>query len=69
MPAAAAESSSSTSDKDPNEIVCEKQTVTGSRLQVRKVCMTREQWKARKQADREGVDRHQTGACLRSAGC
>lgn len=30
--------------QDPNEVVCETQKVTGSRLSKRRVCMTRAQW-------------------------
>lgn len=29
---------------DPNQVICERQEVVGSRLQKRKVCMTRAQW-------------------------
>ena len=45
---------------NPNEIVCEKIEVIGSRLATNRVCMTRAQWAARKQRDREEVERVQT---------
>lgn len=45
---------------DPNEVVCEKQEETGSRLAVRRVCMTRSQWADRKGQDRQEIERVQT---------
>src|ERR1700752_3235891 len=30
--------------KDPNEVVCEKQEVLGSRVGSKKICMTRAEW-------------------------
>ena len=44
---------------DPNEVVCEKQEVVGSRLQKRKVCMTRAQWADLRLQDRQDVERVQ----------
>ncbi|WP_404336599.1 hypothetical protein AB2M62_19755 [Sphingomonas sp. MMS12-HWE2-04] len=54
---------------DPNEVVCKKEAVLGSRLQTRKVCMTRSEWAGQRQADRENVERSQTNTCQRQAGC
>ena len=48
---------------DPNEMVCEKQEVLGSRLAVRRVCMTRAQWADRRAQDRQTIDRSQTQLC------
>jgi hypothetical protein len=47
---------------DPNERVCEKITVTGSRLASKTVCMTRAQWEQRKRDDREAVEGAQRAA-------
>ena len=54
---------------DPNEIVCEKQEVLGSRLAAKRVCMTRAEWDQQRQADRQLIDRSQLGPCVREAGC
>jgi Ni/Co efflux regulator RcnB len=45
---------------DPNEVVCEKQMVTGSRLGSKRVCMTRSQWADQRRSDRQDIDRGQT---------
>ena len=45
---------------DPNEVVCEKQEVIGSRLATKRVCMTRSQWADQKGQDRQEIDRVQT---------
>ena len=44
---------------DPNEVVCEKQEETGSRLAVKRVCMPRYQWAERKSQDRQEIERVQ----------
>lgn len=44
---------------DPNEIVCEKQTVPGSRLATKRVCMTRAQWADLKSQDRQEIEKAQ----------
>ena len=44
---------------DPNEIVCEKQQVLGSRLQNKRVCMTRSEWADRRSEDRQDLERRQ----------
>jgi invasion protein IalB len=46
--------------RNPNEVVCEKQEVTGSRLGHRKVCMTRSQWEDARRQDRSVVEKVQT---------
>lgn len=46
--------------RDPNEIVCEKQEVLGSRLATKRVCMTRAEWAALKHQDRQDLERVQT---------
>jgi hypothetical protein len=41
--------------KDPNRIICEKVQETGSRLNVRRVCLTAQQWEDQKRRDRENL--------------
>lgn len=51
--------------KDPNEVVCEKQEVLGSRVATKKVCMTRAEWAERKRVERLEIDKAQInrGSC------
>ena len=44
---------------NPNQIVCEKSEVLGSRVAVKKVCMTRAEWADRRLQDRQEIDRVQ----------
>ena len=44
---------------DPNEVVCERQESTGSRIASRRVCMTRAQWADRQLQDRQELERVQ----------
>ena len=44
---------------DPNEIVCEKQEVIGSRLATKRVCKTRSQWATERLQNRQEIDRIQ----------
>jgi hypothetical protein len=44
---------------DLNQVVCEKQEVTGSRLQKKKVCRTRAEWAEMQRLDRQELDRTQ----------
>lgn len=44
---------------DPNEVVCEKQEETGSRLASQRVCMTRSQWAEQRRVDRQDIDKAQ----------
>ena len=46
--------------KDPNEIVCERQKVPGSRLATAKVCKTRGEWADLRNQDRMELERAQT---------
>ena len=52
---------SSTTKKraDAGDMICERVPVIGSRLAVKKVCMTRLQWQEQKTLDREFIDRVQ----------
>lgn len=45
--------------RNPNEVICEKQKVVGSRLGTRRVCMTRAQWADLQLQDRQEVERVQ----------
>jgi invasion protein IalB len=52
--------SSAAKTLDPNEVVCEKQEVIGSRLASKRICMTRSQWADQKGQDRQEVEKVQT---------
>lgn len=54
---------------DPNERICEKQSVIGSRLSSKKVCATRAEWAERQRADREVTEAAQKSVCVKQAGC
>lgn len=54
---------------DPNEVVCERQEVLGSRLNTRRVCMTRSEWAEHRRNDRAVVERSQMRGCNGSTGC
>ena len=71
LPAMAADGNDSHGRKkgDPNEVVCEKQEVLGSRLAAKRVCKTRSEWAEQRRIDRALVDRSQTSACQQKAGC
>lgn len=43
----------------PNEVVCQKQEVTGTRLGVRRVCKTRAQWADQQLQDRQEIEKVQ----------
>src|SRR5687768_11611037 len=61
-PVAAADTASAQARYDPNERICEKMIVTGSRLASKKVCMTRAQWDERRRGDRDAIERAQRAA-------
>ena len=44
---------------DMNEVVCEKEQDTGSRLMSHKVCMTRSQWAEQRRLERMDIDKAQ----------
>lgn len=46
--------------RDPNEVVCEKQEILGSRVATKKVCLTRAQWADLKIQDRQEIEKVQT---------
>jgi hypothetical protein len=45
--------------QDPNEVVCERQEVLGSRLATRRVCKTRAEWADLRLQDRQEVEKVQ----------
>jgi hypothetical protein len=63
--ALAAPATSKEREYDPEEMICERQPVLGSRLAKKKVCMTRAQWDEKRRDDRDTVDKQQLGAPLR----
>ena len=52
--------------KDPNEIVCEKQTVPGTRLATKRVCMTRAQWTELRTQDRQDLEKTQMQRAMKA---
>lgn len=59
-----------TSAGDPEEVICERKNVTGSRF-PQKVCMTRAMWEDQRQQGKEavdGVNRSALGSCVPGAG-
>jgi predicted secreted protein len=58
--APAAQAPAQASTPDPNEVICERQEVLGSRLAKRKVCHTRAEWADLKLQDRQDLERAQT---------
>lgn len=55
---------------DPNEVLCEKAEEIGTRLVVKRVCMTRAQWAEQKRASRDVIERLQTQrGCKDGSGC
>ncbi len=51
--------------KDPNQVVCEKQEVLGSRVATKKVCKTRAEWAEQRRLEKQEIDRAQVnrGSC------
>ena len=52
---------SASKDRDPNQVVCEKIEVVGSRLSNKRVCMTRAEWTEKRRLERMELDRVQVG--------
>lgn len=59
VPAAASADEKKLEPKDPNRVICEKQTVVGSRLATKKVCLTAAEWEIRRREDREALEKAQ----------
>ena len=66
VPAAAQSASKERKPADPNEVVCEKQTVVGSRLATKRICQTRAQWAEQRRLDRQDLDKAQQSRSLRA---
>lgn len=49
---------------DPDKEICEKIYVLGSRLAVKRVCMTRAQWEERRRDDRQAIEAAQRSPCV-----
>ncbi|MEW6597498.1 MAG: hypothetical protein AB1429_08380 [Pseudomonadota bacterium] len=47
-PSGSAPKAAKTVDRDPNEVICERQDDTGSRVSAHKVCKTRAEWEAQR---------------------
>ena len=45
---------------DPNQVICEKQEVIGSRLATRRICKTRAEWADSRLQDRQEIEKMQT---------
>ena len=45
---------------DPNEVICEKEQDSSSRIVTRRVCMTRSQWAEQRRLNRMDVEKIQT---------
>ena len=67
--AALAEEPKSAKPRDPNEKVCEKVTIVGSRLATRKVCATRAEWEDYRRQDRDALDKAQRLGCIMQSKC
>jgi hypothetical protein len=45
--------------KDPNEVICEKQEVIGTRLSSQRICKTRAEWAEERRVSRMDVEKTQ----------
>lgn len=59
---AAAQNSGSRKAADPNEVVCEKIIMVGSRLATKRICATRSEWAEKRKQDRDAIDQAQRAA-------
>jgi hypothetical protein len=59
------EDASASKERDPNQVVCEKVEVLGSRVSTKRICMTRSEWAERRRLERQEIDRAQVnrGSC------
>lgn len=56
------ETAASPKKGDPNEVVCQKIEVIGSRVATKRVCGTRAEWAEKRKADRDVLDQVQRAA-------
>ena len=59
-PAGAPAASARRTGYDPNQTICRRDRESGSRLVIRRVCMTRQEWADYHRELRQNVDRAQT---------
>ena len=73
LPASPQQSQSPSGSKDDaGELVCKSQSVTGSRLAVKKKCLTKAEWANERKTHKEAVEAIQRpggSACTGKAGC
>lgn len=55
--------------KDPNEIICQKEEDTGSRLSSHRICKTRAEWAADRLTQRQEIERVQVQRGCPTSGC
>lgn len=55
--------------QDPDQIICEKQEVVGSRIATQRICMTRSQWADQRRSERMDLERAQTQRGCTKNGC
>ena len=46
--------------KSPNDVICREMPMSGSRLDLKRVCMTRLQWEDRQRETRQTIEKAQT---------
>jgi predicted secreted protein len=63
-PAPAATAKPAPTSDDANKLICQKVEVIGSRLAVKKVCMTQSQWDQTRLQDRQFVEKIQASPCV-----
>jgi hypothetical protein len=68
LPSTASATGPARQQRDPNEMVCERETVVGSRLAMRRTCLTRAQWAEQRHLERQAVERSQTQLCVAQGG-
>jgi hypothetical protein len=54
-----AQQSAATKTPDPNEVVCEKEQDSSSRIATKRVCMTRSQWAEQRRLNRQDIEKVQ----------
>ena len=50
---------------DPNEVICQKQEVIGSRIATKRICLKRWEWAERQRQDRSDVEKVQVQRGIR----
>lgn len=68
LPSQTSTPSADTKAKKQNDVVCETEEVTGSRLGAKRVCATRSEWQQRQQSDRQDISKGQTQVGIVNSG-